>query len=266
MAPVSSISEIADSIGTRSAGHIDLTFRRMMPQADIGPSSVRMITGEPHPFGNAAVITDPADANGLREIAAPLLSPSFPAVLILPFGASEQVKAAAKELGFTHEDAMPAMAIDLGDLNSPPLPPDCEFRRITESNMDQDWTQTLADGYGLPFPVAQLFSPLNIETSSAPDADVQFFALMRDDKILATSMLHLADGLAGIYCIAVLPDERGRGLGGYVTAATLQVATDLGYQVGVLQSSAEGHSIYRRLGFRDVETAPMYLRLPEEDS
>lgn len=80
--------------------------------------------------------------------------------------------------------------------------------------------------------------------------------------MVATSVLFLADGLAGIYCVATLPEEHGRGLGKHVTAEALRVAHRLGYGVGVLQSSTAGHSVYQSLGFRDFDTVPMFIRMP----
>jgi len=76
------------------------------------------------------------------------------------------------------------------------------------------------------------------------------------------SKFGLANGLAGIYCVATLPAERGRGLGAHVTAEALRAAGRLGYGVGLLQSSAAGHSVYQGLGFRDVGSVPMFIRMP----
>jgi predicted GNAT family acetyltransferase len=96
----------------------------------------------------------------------------------------------------------------------------------------------------------------------AVDARTQFFAVVRDGRTVATSLLYLADGLAGIYCVATLPAERGRGLGAHVTAEALRAAHRLGYGVGVLQSSAEGHPVYIGLGFEDLGRVPIFVRMP----
>jgi ribosomal protein S18 acetylase RimI-like enzyme len=96
----------------------------------------------------------------------------------------------------------------------------------------------------------------------APDAAIQFFAVLKDGEPVATSMLLLADGLAGIYCVSTLAAERGRGLGAHATAQALREARRLGYRVGVLQSSPDGHSVYRKLGFEDLAEIPMFVRMP----
>ena len=49
---------------------------------------------------------------------------------------------------------------------------------------------------------------------------------------------------------------------GRATAQALREARQLGYRVGVLQSSPDGHSVYRKLGFQDLGEVPMFVRLP----
>jgi len=90
---------------------------------------------------------------------------------------------------------------------------------------------------------------------------MQYFAVVHAGRAVATSLVYLADGLAGIYCVATLPGERGKGLGAHVTAAALRAAQRIGYRVGILQSSPEGHSIYLRLGFADLGAVPMFVRV-----
>ncbi len=69
-------------------------------------------------------------------------------------------------------------------------------------------------------------------------------------------------GLAGIYCVATLPEERAEGPAAHLTAEALRRAQRLGYRVGILQSSAPGHSVYLRLGFEDLATVPNFVRMP----
>ena len=52
-----------------------------------------------------------------------------------------------------------------------------------------------------------------------------------------------------------------RRLGAYVTSEPLRVASEIGYKVGILQSSEDGHPVYVNLGFRDVGAIYAYFIL-----
>ncbi len=87
--------------------------------------------------------------------------------------------------------------------------------------------------------VAMGVSPMmSLNRSSRPDSKTQ------QCRPVATSLLYLADGLAGIYCVATLPEDRAKGLGAHTTAEAFRRAHELGYRVGVLQSSPAGHSVH----------------------
>jgi ribosomal protein S18 acetylase RimI-like enzyme len=55
-----------------------------------------------------------------------------------------------------------------------------------------------------------------------------------------------------MYCVATLPEARGKGIGAAVTLKPLQEARAAGYRVGVLQSSELGFNVYKKLGFRHL--------------
>jgi predicted acetyltransferase len=71
-------------------------------------------------------------------------------------------------------------------------------------------------------------------------------------KAVATCCLFLGGGAAGIYSVSTLPEARGRGIGAALTVKPLQDAREMGYRIGVLQSSDMGYSVYKRLGFQHL--------------
>jgi ribosomal protein S18 acetylase RimI-like enzyme len=261
---VPSIDSIRSEIGARAARHLELAFARFLSS---GPAThderfLRLASGAPHPLGNFAVVRASDDVAATVEAAEPLAESGLPACVILPRGADAAVEAALAELGFGVEDRLPAMAVDIDALAPTALPDGYAWTRVTEGADGRDWAEALAVGYELPRTVADLFAPAAVGAAPAADADVQFFAVVRDGRQVATSTLCLADGLAGIYCVSTLPDERGRGLGAHATAEPLRIARELGYRVGVLQSSHAGHSVYRGLGFDDHAEVKMRVRIP----
>jgi hypothetical protein len=117
-------------------------------------------------------------------------------------------------------------------------------------------------GYEVPLGVARCFSPVPLHADTSPESPVQFFAIRRNGAIVCTSACVLDAGLAGIYCVSTIPEERRKGLGAHATAEPLRLAAALGYRVGILQSSEAGHGVYLSLGFADFGGVPLFIRMP----
>ena len=260
---VPTIASVSSSIGSMAARHMDLAFRAVISGPNVVTTDrfIRYITGEPHPMANLAIARVGLDAAGARAVTAPLLEGNLPSVLLFPEGIGDGVNEAIDAMGYHEAGSIPAMAVDIESLAATSLPSSYDFQRVDRS-AHEAWAEAFAVGYALPPRAARLFSPGAVDADLAPDASIQFFAVMRSGRIVATSVLALGAGLAGIYCVATLPDERKKGLGAHATAGALRVAQELGYRVGVLQSSAEGHNVYLRLGFKDVGGIPMFMRMP----
>jgi ribosomal protein S18 acetylase RimI-like enzyme len=261
---VESIASLGSTTGARAARHLDIAFRDMMA----GPWSVqndrylRLVTGQPHPMGNVAVVSRPSDVAAALEAAAPLVDCGAPAATMFPAGATAEVLESVKALGFPVEASTPAMAVDIDRMRPTSLPAGYDFARIGAGAAGLEWAEALAIGYGIPRPMADIFAPATLGADMSEDARIQFFAVRHDGRQVATTQLYLADGLAGIYCVATRPEERHKGLGAHATAEALRAAGRLGYRVGVLQSSTAGHSIYLGLGFADYASIPMLIRMP----
>lgn len=261
---VESIDALGATVGTRAALHMDIAFRDLMRGAGVVRTDryMRCITGETHPMGNLAIVADPGDPGATLEAIEPLVTCGAPAAAIFPRGATADVTAAVKAAGFAVETSMPAMAVDIGRMAATALPRGYEWTRVGAGDDGRAWTDALAVGYEISRRLAEVFSPESLGADMAPDANIQYFAILRDGRPVATSLLYLADGLAGIYCVATLPEERHKGLGAHVTAGALRIAQGLGYRVGVLQSSTAGYLVYRRLGFGDYSHVPMFIHQP----
>ena len=76
---------------------------------------------------------------------------------------------------------------------------------------------------------------------------------------MATALLFLGAGVAGIYGVGTIPQARRRGIGWAMTTAPLLEARAMGYQIGTLHSSSMGFGIYQRLGFREYCKLSRYV-------
>lgn len=263
--PYPSIAAIGGQIAGLITEHIDLAFRRIMPGPNvvIERRFVRLLTGEPHPFGNFALMSEPADLQGVSAAIGPLLTCKAPSAALFAGPVPPAVQEALSRTGFTPHGGMPGMAVDIDRLAETNLPAGYTFARAVGSADRDAWADVFARGYGLPGPVGTAFAAGidRDETQPRHDSDLQYFWTLRDGQPVSTSLVYLHKGVAGIYGVATLPGERGKGLGAHMTAAPLRIARELGYRVGVLQASEDGHPVYRRLGFADFGEVPLYLRM-----
>lgn len=224
---------------------------------------VRLLTRQPHPFANFVLLSDASNLSAAISAIAPLCTCDQPAAVILTNSVSSSVHQHLEASGFHVHDPMPAMAVMIDQLPTCPLPTGFEFMRIDHRADGMEWGQAFAEGYELPAAVGEAFAPHATITTMAVDAPLQYFAIRAGGRMVATTMLYLADGLAGIYAVATVPSQRRLGLAAYLTVEALRAARRVGYQVGVLQASPAGYPVYRRLGFSDFGAVPLYVRMPE---
>lgn len=163
--------------------------------------------------------------------------------------------------GFGYDESTPGMAIRLADLPESSLPPGLEIRPVEDAAALRDWCDTFVPGYGLPpgwHPaLLRLMSELGL------DLPIRHYLGRLNGETVSVSTLILGAGVAGIQNVATLPGARGRGIGGALTLAPLRDARALGYQAGVLQSSAMGFNVYRGLGFEKVCDIGNYYWTPD---
>jgi GNAT superfamily N-acetyltransferase len=259
------LAALGAATGTAIGRHLNSAFRAMLRGEHRTEDSrfLRLITGEPHPFGNFAVVSAPLDVEATRAAVDPLVARRVVAAVLFPdLEVPPAIDAYLTAQGFIAHAAMPAMGVNIASLQPTVLPDGYELVRIGDGDDGEEWVRQFAVGYELPLGVAQCFSPVALHADRSPDAAMQFFAIRRNGEIVCTSVCYLDEGLAGIYCVSTLPTERRKGLGAHATAEPLRLAARLGYQVGILQSSEAGHAMYQRLGFADFGGVPVYVRIP----
>lgn len=162
--------------------------------------------------------------------------------------------------GFTPGGSEPGMAADLHAVREDlPTPAGLEIERVGDDAGLATWSQTLGQGFGEGEREATwVASVYRVLGYAADDGPWLHYLARLDGSPVGTATMFLGAGVAGVYFVMTVPAARGRGIGAAVTLAGLLDARELGYRIGILTSSAMGHSVYARLGFRDYCTIELY--------
>lgn len=257
---VPSIADMGSRACYTGARNLEECFRFLLAgsQAAIGPGHISLITGEPHPFGNFGVVSDATDLESAKLVADPLSKCDAPALVGFHEDPSREIAEMLKGYGFDDPEPMPVMGIELDRLPKTHLPDGYEFR-IAGREDAEAWTAAVVEAFALPKPIAELLSPHR----TPPNNDFEqahFLGVFHGDKAVATAGLYLNGEIAGIYSVGTIPEERGKGIGAHITSESFRMAMGMRYKVGVLQASTTGYPVYKRIGFQDLGTAPLYFR------
>ena len=153
------------------------------------------------------------------------------------------------DFGFSNDT--PGMAVDLHELNDSIQSVDgFEIRSVDDEESLRNWAKVFVNGYGLPPAWESITSDLWMQLGL--DFPIRNYLGYLNGEPVSTSTVFYGRGAAGIYCVATLPEARGKGIGAAITFKPLQAAREMGYRVGVLQSSDMGYSVYKKLGFRHL--------------
>jgi GNAT superfamily N-acetyltransferase len=186
--------------------------------------------------------------------------------MITPDSRPADLGARLEANGMAHGAGMPGMALDLALLTEPaPTPEGVSIRMVQTGEELALWMQALALGYDIPGEVGEIFLERMAGTGYAAYPGLHNFVAMRKGEPLACSSIFLGAGVAGLYCVATIPAARRQGIGTAIVRAPLDFARAAGYCIAVLQASAMGEPIYRRMGFRAYCTFDLYVAAPDAD-
>lgn len=179
--------------------------------------------------------------SGIHEIRTGIEQRKLPP--LLKFGPSAEPKNLRTHLlssGFVAMDHNPpGMAMRLDGLGEErPIPVDLRIERVGDDASVREW---------LSFFTLFEFDMFKILMGSP---EVRLYLGRIDGKAIGTSMMFLSSGVAGLYQVEVLPEQRRQGIGTAMTIAPMEDARQLGYRIAVLQASKMGEPVYRKIGFK----------------
>ena len=212
----------------------------------------------PIPLFNALVALEerPDDAvAGLAPAMAEVEKLDIPFGVLLRATAAPALEAEARRLGLSAVERIPAMVMDAGELRDRGSA-GLRIVRVRERAELNRALAVMAAGFGVPAALVQpLFQPAIAEL---PGISV-YLALVEDEPV-STAMSLLGDGGVGIFNVGTPPALRGRGYGAAVTARAVEDGLAAHAEVAWLQASPLGEPVYRRMGFRRVDTHLLLTR------
>ena len=153
--------------------------------------------------------------------------------------------------GFVYAGDESGMAVDLLALSDDlPAPPGLHIQRVRDEEALRRWFHIFALGFARPDFIRNALFDIEIDLGLG-DHRRRLYVGSLEGEPVATSLLFLGAGVAGIYGVATLPKARRRGIGTAMTLTPLLEARVAGYRIGVLHASPMGLGVYRRLGFRE---------------
>jgi GNAT superfamily N-acetyltransferase len=156
------------------------------------------------------------------------------------------------------------MAVDLLALkNDLPMPPALRIECVSDFEALRRWLYVFTLGFGLPESVANAMFEIEVDLGQGQHLPRRLYVGWWDGEPVATSLLFLGAGVAGIYGVVTLPEARRQGIGRAMTLLPLLEARAAGYRVGILHASQMGLRLYRRLGFQQYCELSSYTWIGE---
>lgn len=234
-------------MGCGTGGRLVDTATRLVTEAPV-----------PQPPYNAVLRFYDEGGRSLREQAAELLSPMVdrgvtPVWVVHPT-TDPRIRDVLTELGLICAEEIFGMCADLAEIDPPAPRDDIEIIEFDEGS-EHIWLDLVSWRYGLS------------DESSPYLRDVYRAGLLKgtgglvalvDGTPASKAVMHVADGVAGIYGVATTEAGRGKGLATHLCATALATARAAGVQRTVLHSTPMAHELYRRMGYQDVVTFEMW--------
>lgn len=160
------------------------------------------------------------------------------------------------QYGLQQQNAEPGMLLDLHQYQPTEHPLHANIQLVQTEATIRDFAEVIACNWTPPDEHVRTYyrrtAGLYLEQQTEIRLAVYYEARQPGGVV---ELFSSGPATAGIYGLATLADFRGRGIGNALMSYALTLAKKLGYQQCILQASADGIGIYRKLGF---EVATVY--------
>lgn len=161
-------------------------------------------------------------------------------------------------IGVEQIDDSPHMVLECAAVQ--PGNPTVSVERVTDESGLRAFVEVAAAGFETIGADPAVW-PVVYRNLSAVCADDVIAVVASDgDQPLGCAMGYLAREVCEVIHVATVPSARGRGIGAAVTAAVVAEARVREVRLAALQATEQGHSVYRSLGFEEVDRYRLHLR------
>lgn len=130
--------------------------------------------------------------------------------------------------------------------------------RVRDQEQLTQWKEVSFAGFDFPAHTQDQYDRFTASFDLGPDSPQKLFLASENGKPVATSLVFLSNGAAGIYFVTTLAEHRKKGIGLELTQATMRFAKMAGARWVSLQSSPDGRHVYERAGFKEYFRADVY--------
>ncbi len=157
------------------------------------------------------------------------------------------------DAGLSASETELAMAAPLSRIRDAESAPEgLEIRRVATRRGLADYASVQAANWWPPDEAVVRFYELAAPLLLALDSPIRLYVGYAGAEPVAASELTIAGGVAGLYGISTVAAHRRRGYGTAMTLHPLVDARGEGLAHCVLQASAAGAGVYRRIGFEEL--------------
>jgi GNAT superfamily N-acetyltransferase len=137
---------------------------------------------------------------------------------------------------------------------APVRPPGLAVEEVANAAAMERYEKVFVEGY--PVPELQPYSPGRLFGERLLGGIARVWVGSVDGRPVAAAMAINSRGLIAVENVATLPDARGHGYGGAVTATAALSAPDL---PSALIASDDGRNVYERLGFLPISRFTLWV-------
>ena len=226
-------------------------------------TKVQIVTGLPFAFMNSVTNANFSDVNIDQQLHETLTLFEKTKVPVLwwigPNSYPQNLDTHLEKNDFRKVDEPPGMHMDLNDLNLSFLN-NCDLKTelVTNTIQMEDWIAVFIAGMGTPEDRREPLLKSQMALLEKKEF-LKFIGYINEEPVTISALI-LNDNVAGVYFVVTKTEQRGKGFGTAITLAALKEARDRGYQEAILQSSAMGYNIYKRIGFEEYCKFKWYFR------